>query len=524
MNSTVPVRVQSENERMRMSLKRISRIMTHALAWTVIAIAPPLQAAEKNAQVDVLLMFDTEDYLLPASDDATKRLADMLTQRGIHATFRVVGELARVLERRGRNDVISALQNHDIGYHTNLHSVHPTPAEYLAECGLLDGVAEFVRREKHGAADVRRIFGRKTLSCYCAPGASWACQALISLDQIGVSAVAAEIGFFIGLQDKPFWVAGVLNVYEMGDNYTDMALFDPAALEPAMTKMSQIVQRLRGEGGGVISIGYHPCDWVHLKFWDAVNFRYGANPPREHWKAPPQRPAEETERAFAQFAQYIDHTKSLSVRFITASQLPAIYADALRTEGVTEAELEQLAKKLLDQPAVGIDFQIVGNKSVSPADQFELLTLAVGDLIEGKQTKFPLVAKGILGPDSSPGDAARSGQTLAWTAFRDATLDVRDYLRMNHRVPARVFIGADFVSPADFLGGLAAVWCYYKEHHNLPDEAKLGINLAVLTERHVARIPVTPFTWSIHKPDLHIARIIEVARLQAWTLKPAIRQ
>jgi len=499
--------------------------MAPMIACMAMANTVPLRAAEKNAQVDVFLSFDTEDFLLPASDDAAKRLAELLTERGIRATFRVVGEKARVLEHRGRTDVIAALRKHDIGYHTNLHSIHPTPAEYLADCGLLDGVAEFVRREKKGADDVRRVFGLKTLTCYCQPGASWACQAVVALDRIGVGPVCAEIGTHIGLDDKPFWAANVLNVYEMGNLYTDINLYDPAALESGKAKVSQIVERLRGEGGGLISIGYHPCDWVHKQFWDATNFRYGANPPREQWKAPPQRPAGETEQAFAQFARYIDHIQSLGVRFVTAGELPALYADRLRTEGVTEAELLQLARKFADDRATGIDHQIINGKSVSPADQFELLTAAVGDLVEGEPTAFPLKAKGLLGPDSPPGQDVQGGRTITWEAFRDAVVDVRDYLRTNGRVPPRVFIGADYVSPADFLSGLAAAWCHIAEHHSRPmSSVKLGANLAVLPQRHVADKPVTPFTWSIHKPNLNLARILDVARLQAWTLKPAVRR
>src|ERR1041385_15104 len=112
-------------------------------------------------RIDVILWFDTEDYLLPPDDDAAKRLAEMLTQRKIRATFKVVGEKARTLERRGRRDVIAALKKHDIGYHSDFHSVHPTPTEYLADCGLLDGIAEFARREGDGAADARRIFAER---------------------------------------------------------------------------------------------------------------------------------------------------------------------------------------------------------------------------------------------------------------------------------------------------------------------------------------------------------------------------
>src|SRR2546421_172403 len=71
-----------------------------------------LAVASLPAEVNVILWFDTEDYLLPADDDACKRLADMLTERKIRGTFKVVGEKARVLEKRGRKDVIRALRRH----------------------------------------------------------------------------------------------------------------------------------------------------------------------------------------------------------------------------------------------------------------------------------------------------------------------------------------------------------------------------------------------------------------------------
>ena len=59
--------------------------------------------------VYVVLWFDTEDYIEPASDDAALRIANDLDKLGVRATFKVVGEKARTLERRGRRDVIQAL-------------------------------------------------------------------------------------------------------------------------------------------------------------------------------------------------------------------------------------------------------------------------------------------------------------------------------------------------------------------------------------------------------------------------------
>src|SRR5207248_7227174 len=123
---------------------------------------------EPAANVYVVLWFDTEDYILPASDDAALKVAEFLTREGIRATFKVVGEKARTLERRGRRDVIDALKKHEIGYHSNFHSVQPTPAMYLSNLGWDEGVAEFDRRERPGLEDVQRVFGQ-TPSCYGQP-------------------------------------------------------------------------------------------------------------------------------------------------------------------------------------------------------------------------------------------------------------------------------------------------------------------------------------------------------------------
>src|SRR5262249_20874771 len=261
------------------------------------------------------------------------------------------------------------------------------------------------RREGTGAADVRRIFGLDILACYGQPGSSWAAQAIAALPQIGVTPHGVpcyvDEGTHVGLGGKPFWYAGALNVYHMSANYTRMELHDPAAVEPAKRKFTAIAERLRTDVGGLISIFYHPCEWVHREFWDSVNFRRGANPPREDWKPPPQRPPEETEAAFRRFADYIDYIRSISgTRFITASQLPSLYPDAIRTKGATEADLAQISERLARPDCKGIDFAVLSGRAYSPADQFELLTLAVSKLIAAEKVSFPLPVRGVLGPDN----------------------------------------------------------------------------------------------------------------------------
>jgi hypothetical protein len=506
----------------------------HFLAWVLFVCAAFALSGQVRAgepRVDVILWFDTEDYLLPADDDACKCLADMLTERHIRATFKVVGEKARVLERRGRSDVIAALKRHDIGYHANFHSVHPTPTEYLADCGLLDGMAEFARREGGGAADVRRIFSVKSLVCYGQPGSSWAPQAIAALKEIGVAPRGVpcyvDEGEHVGLDEKPFWYAGALNVYHMGQNWTRMELHDPAAVEPAKRKVSAIAERLRKDGGGLISIFYHPCEWVHREFWDSVNFRRGANPPREQWKAPPQLPPEETEAAFHRFGEYIDHIRAIpGVHFVTAGELPMIYHDAIREEGVSEHDLAEITSRFIAGGTNGVNFQVIGNRAYSAADQFELLAVAVGGQIAGKPPRFPLRARGLLGPDRAPPMAGEKVH-LDWPAFRDAARDTLDFIETQGRVPSRVFIGSDPVSPVDFLIGLAAAYDFHRKRGRFPTEegVNLGGNLELLPARHiVADGPGVFGGWIIHKEGFQAPKILEVARSQAWTLKPAVRQ
>jgi hypothetical protein len=495
--------------------------------WLVLLVLGSSSRAQEQGKgpVYVILWFDTEDYLLPADDDASKRLAEMLTSKGIRATFKIVGEKARTMEKRGRSDVIAALKKHDIGYHANFHSVHPTPSEYLAEAGLLDGMAEFTRREGPGAADVRRILGVSTLACYGQPGSSWAAQTIAALKDIGVAPQGVpcyvDEGTHIGLNEQPFWFENALVVYHMGQNYTRMELYNPAAVQPAQEKFSTIAERLRNQGGGLISIFYHPCEWVHQKFWDGVNFSRGENPPREEWKAPPQRPLEETEGAFKRFEQYVDHIKASGVQFVTASDLPKLYADPARNETLPPKALISLAEAVAGGSNT-VNFVKVNGNFYSAAEQLELLTRATAHLIRGNSTAAAPKLLGLFGPEAPPPQNA-SKRTINWPAFRQTILDVEDYIKTQHRVPARVFIGPDTISPADYLHGVATAYLGFGKNHWFPESIEAGQNSTNLAEKYVAKDTPDLFgDWVIHKAGFRAPKILEIARLQTWTLKPAV--
>src|SRR4051812_37580884 len=252
-------------------------------------------AVEASARVYVILWFATEDYILPASDDATLRLARFLTHELIRAVFKIVGERALSFERRGRTDVIDALKKHEIGFHSRWHSVQPTPAMYLSALGWDEGVAEFDRREKPGYDDVKRVFGAAP-SCYGQPGSSWGPQSYGAMRKWSMG-VYLDAGSHVNLDNRPCYYGGVLNLYKL-QHTLRAGLNSLKELEPAQEKFLNARKEILAENGGVVSIFYHPCEFVHKEFWDGVNFRKGANPPREEWKLPAAKTPEESRIAY----------------------------------------------------------------------------------------------------------------------------------------------------------------------------------------------------------------------------------
>jgi len=482
-----------------------------------VAIASPL-LAQRASPVYVTLWFDTEDYILPQDDDATKRLADLLTNLGVRATFKVVGEKARVLESRRRTDVIAALKRHDIGYHSNTHSQQPTIAVYLQHAGWDDGRAEFYRREMQGARDVERIFGVKP-AAYGQPGSAWAPQTYPALRDMGIGMYLDEADH-VGIDDQPFYYGGMLNVFKMRSNLARMNLTGGTSLADGKARFTKAYEALRAKGGGTISIYYHPNEWVHTEFWDGVNFSRGANPPREAWKLPGTRPAAETEHAFNDFEQYVRFMKALpGVRFVTATELMTVYSDRALTRDFTRDDLVKFARVVEDE----ISFQRLDGYAVSAADVFAILTSAMAEVSRGQPLPSQTRITPLDGPSRSyiPPAGGAPATTFQWRAFADATREAWEFCKTRGRVPDEIWIGSDSVSPADYLATLA---------HAFGEVATAGRPPASVTrrtgrftaDRYVAQDSAALWGWIIFPEGFHAPRIMELARLQAWTLKPAI--
>jgi hypothetical protein len=451
---------------------------------TALALFFLLAASGTAAQPPVyhLLWFDTEDYIEPTADDAALRLAEALTSRGVRGTFKIVGEKARVMEARGRLDVLRALARHEIGYHAENHSIPPAPAVYLQNMGLLDGAAEFERREGPGFRDLVRIFG-VTPSCHGQPGNSWAPQANLALRKWGIH-VYMDDGRQVGLAEQPFWFGGILYVFNLGPNTIRADINDPSKLADTLRKYDETAAALRSRGGGVMQTYYHPTEFVTTEFWDGVNFRYGANPERGGWQKPRLRTKESSEQAYRLFLEFVAHAKvTPGVRLVTANEL----------------------RQLMEEPVRSVP-PALGKRLAEGIDTYEGYSAA--DLLISLLGMAPQYADG----PSRRGATSVATAQIARAPFERAKKDAADFIRVAGRLPEVVWVGSERLSLPDFAATLAG-----DEGGSMVAVRKARLDL----EQHIGKDAGRNYDWVIHPKGFAPEELLEMARLQAWTLKPA---
>jgi hypothetical protein len=363
---------------------------------------------------------------------------------------------------------------------------------------------------------VHRIFG-KTPCCYGQPGNSWAPQSFGALHSWGVKLYLDE-GSHVGLDGKPFWYGGVLNIFNTveGEQLRPNENWDN--LEHSEAKFREFYAHMSSQSGeGLISLYFHPCEFIHQWFWD-MNFAHGANPPRDDWKAPPEKSPAQQQKAFGYFEGLVRYMKTFpNVRFITGSQAIELYPDLAQGREFSSTELAAIAHAVTPN----LSFQDRDDYSLSASEILDLLTSYVA--IAGSNHEAAAMVRlsqTPYGPSSAPPSLEHTIQVPAQQFLR-TVLDVNDFLNVNHQVPSAVWFGSVPVPPESYLIALAQVTGQLLNNQTVPDSVTIAPAQLVAAE-HVAKDSVKLWDWPIFPEGFHSAHLMELARLQAWTLKPAI--
>jgi hypothetical protein len=463
----------------------------------------------------VYACFDVEDLVHPDSDDIPLAIAGMLSAEGIVASMCVVGEKARLWERRGRNDVIAAVRRHDVSLHTNGHSVHPVVAEYLAEKGWADGVAEAVRQEEPGVRTLTRLFGRMP-SAWATPGSSWAPQIPAATRQLGIPANVyshARSG-----QTNACWYAGQLC-------YSDYAslprgeddLCDDAAFEQALPALLARISEAAACGAACLGLFVgHPTRLRYTVFWDVLNYKHGHNTDPEAYQFAPRRSDEDYATGLRNVRRLL-----LAVRELPGIEVAPVGAITERfapaEKDVAVAELARLAMEIVETGEIPSADPIA-----SPAQLLDALARAVVTLADGGMLPAYLPLRAVLGPVRQPPALAEPLTVPAELGLERLRGLVRRIGTTGH-LPASVAVRDALVGPGPLLRTLARAFLDLRRGREpylvtLAPGAEEPAGAAGLAESIHRHLP----NWPPHPPDLRLDLLALHARLQSWSQKPAV--
>ncbi|MCC7204449.1 MAG: hypothetical protein IT441_05170 [Phycisphaeraceae bacterium] len=217
----------------------------------------------------LIIAFDTEDFATPQAWDAQKFWADELTARRIRGSFQCVGQLIRTLQAR-RPDVLHALARHEIGYHTDRHSLAPTHPQGVAGLPLDQAINWVLQTEARGLQTLRDAFGRDPIS-FAQPGRAWTAAGLLAMASVGIK-VWTNPSFKI-TPGRPTWYCGLLAVgYDLA--FEDFFSTDDADLDLFKSRVNDLA--LAAGRDGTVCLYSHPTRLVTTQFWDRPCF--GATP------------------------------------------------------------------------------------------------------------------------------------------------------------------------------------------------------------------------------------------------------
>ena len=443
-----------------------------------------------------LLWFDTEDFITPEADDALYGLLKVLKGRNCPATFKMVAEKARMLQRRGRTDVLDLLKEFEIGYHTEFHSAHPTIAEVCETTGFIEGRDRLFARESAGLRDVEIITGKKS-TCFGQPGNSWGSQMYPALLKMGIQ-VYMDSHPIIDGGGRPFWYCGMLNYLDIDLNSDHRMHLRPDGMRLVREKYAWWKKQHAHEDISFLNIYYHPCEFSCTKFYD-LNFARGANPGRDAWVPSPTRPPEEMAALIAQMGEFVDFLREQEVELIVPPQLLALESGK---KGEVPADV---VRAWAAQAATGrVDAIVKDGYSISCVEGLSL----VARMLLGK----PLVPSFAYGPNAP---AWSRVETYDANQLAGAVLSFFDTHGFYDQMPDNFMLGDVAVDPL---------------------HAAVALSRALVLDEHPAHRLTHSFleparrvnpdgdwsSWPIHTEDFTAYHILELARRQMWTYKPAV--
>ena len=467
-----------------------------------------------ESKMYVVVNFDVEDYISPESerlDDIPKWLAEIMTEEGATGTFFVIGEKARSLEKRGRRDVIAAMARHDVESHTNFGSIHPTVTEVLEHADWESGARQMLERESAGFQELEGIFGAPVVML-ARHGGSYGPQLIAALGKMN----AGYAGSPVSLPGHVVvWFCNALNFYGQYDGYDDTYYRDEL-FAPLFEKLQQELPELAKTTEVLPFFAGHPCKIRTEQFWD-LNFYEGRNPGPEEWKTPDMRPLESMETARKNFRRLIRYLKSRDdIELTTFRELMNIYSH--QKETLSRKDLSEMATEALRAG------KLACSDYFSPAEAFSALAGSIVRFQEAGSLPRRMKPTRPFGPLEMPPTQPDIGRVTLEDIYALAETAQTHISRSGH-LPSFLEVKGLRIGTGSLFALFGAAYLDMgsgspkSEYTVLPFDPYPKANAEEISQR------IRGFkTWPVHRPDLDMEPLVEMTKMQLWTLKPAQRK
>jgi hypothetical protein len=247
----------------------------------------------------IFLTFDVEDFINDRALDALHHILELMGRRHQKGLFFITGHMAEKLARFPQ--IVSSLDEQEIGYHSTSHSVHPTIFEYTDVVSYQEAYRTSLDREvahidplsgaiegRGGIEALRDLFPHKKIESLRAPGFSWSPPHLEAMIRLGI-----KYDFSTDVSSIPAKCKGI--TFFPYPSFIDSA--------PLRSFLRSVMRRK------VTVLDFHPNFFVNEDWWDSIFFS-GINPEKLHGVAP--RRADHVKSAFNRFAALLRMVDLLS--------------------------------------------------------------------------------------------------------------------------------------------------------------------------------------------------------------------
>jgi hypothetical protein len=270
----------------------------------------------------------------------------------------------------------------------------------------------------------------------------------------------------------------------------------------------------------ILSMYCHPTTYATENFWDIVNFAKGKNPPKERYERSKIKSQEQTSLDLERLEKFVEYLASLpGARFVTASEAWKIYEDRTKDHEFTIQEISQLC----ENGKKSITFQEIGGMWVSAAEIFSLIVSSLAEYARTRQLPKLANVTHPLGPKKIP--VRGTASALERNSFLEECAALSGQIAESFfYLPSTVsFHGKEILS----LDDLFATCC--DAYLQIAADGKLEAQIPVTRGKFEVGKYVTDEgakkDWArtgTNPEGFSAPRQIELARLQTWTLKPAV--